>query len=181
MQELKEDPGSFQLDTLLAEIVKLERVKAIGLPAALLEAISEKVVAGARAMKMYPSDFEVAAAPVRITLLAALCQVRQAELVDGLVELLIQLVHKISVRADPGRHGQGTSASRSSLPVRGSLNRKPLLSATGSAPCSAVSNVRSRGYGETSIFSRRPGRAGMANTLAARFPAAWRYSAARRV
>jgi hypothetical protein len=30
LQELKEDPGSFQLDTLLAEIVKLERVKAIG-------------------------------------------------------------------------------------------------------------------------------------------------------
>jgi hypothetical protein len=42
LQELKEDPGSFQLDTLLAEIVKLERVKAIGLPAALFEGTSEK-------------------------------------------------------------------------------------------------------------------------------------------
>lgn len=108
LQELKEDPGSFQLDTLLAEIVKLERVKAIGLPTALFEGVSEKVVAGwrARAMKMYPSDFESAPAPIRITLLAALCQVRQAELIDGLVELLIQLVHKISVRAEKKVEGE---------------------------------------------------------------------------
>ena len=33
LQELKEDPGPIQLETLLAEIGKLERVKAIGLPA----------------------------------------------------------------------------------------------------------------------------------------------------
>ena len=60
LQELKEDPGPIQLDTLLAEIVKLERVKAIELPDGLFEGVSEKVVAGwrARAMKMYPSDFE---------------------------------------------------------------------------------------------------------------------------
>ncbi|MEU1387355.1 MULTISPECIES: Tn3 family transposase [unclassified Nonomuraea] len=108
LQELKEDPGPLQLETLLAEIVKLERVKAIGLPAALFEGVSEKVVAGwrARAMKMYPSDFEAAAPPVRLTLLAALCQVRQAELIDGLVELLIQLVHKISVRAEKKVEGE---------------------------------------------------------------------------
>jgi hypothetical protein len=108
LQELKEDPGPFQLGTLLAEIVKLERVKAIGLPVALFEGVSEKVVAGwrARAMKMYPSDFESAPLPIRITLLAALCQVRQAELTDGLVELLVQLVHKISVRAEKKVEGE---------------------------------------------------------------------------
>ncbi|WP_345406644.1 Tn3 family transposase [Nonomuraea salmonea] len=55
---------------------------------------------------MYPSDFEAAAAPVRVTLLAALCRVRQAELIDGLVELLIQLVHKISVRAEKKVEGE---------------------------------------------------------------------------
>ncbi|WP_165974881.1 hypothetical protein, partial [Nonomuraea deserti] len=37
LQELKSDPGPLQLDTLLAEIVKLERVKAIGLPEGLFE------------------------------------------------------------------------------------------------------------------------------------------------
>src|SRR5581483_6672091 len=35
LQELKEDPGPIQLDTLLSEVTKLERVKAIGLPAGL--------------------------------------------------------------------------------------------------------------------------------------------------
>ena len=102
LQELKEDPRPIQLDTLLAEILKLERVKAIGLPAGLFEGVSEKIVAGwrARAMKMYPSDYAAAPAPIRLTLLAALCRVRQAEMIDGLVELLIQLMHKISVRAE---------------------------------------------------------------------------------
>ncbi|GAB2477160.1 hypothetical protein GCM10027187_51060 [Streptosporangium sandarakinum] len=40
LQELKEDPGPLRLETLPAEIVKLERVKAIGLPAALSEGVS---------------------------------------------------------------------------------------------------------------------------------------------
>jgi hypothetical protein len=108
LQELKEDPGSFQLDTLLAEIAKLGRVNAIGLPADLFEGVSEKVVAAwrARAMKMYSSDFTAAAPPVRLTLLAALCHVRRTELIDGLVELLIQLVHKISVRAERKVEGE---------------------------------------------------------------------------
>jgi hypothetical protein len=102
LQELKEDPGPIQLDTLLAEIVKLERVKAMKLPEGLFEGVSEKVVAGwrARAMKMCPADFAAAPQPIRITLLAALCHVRRTEMIDGLVELLIQLVHKISVRAE---------------------------------------------------------------------------------
>jgi TnpA family transposase len=102
LHELKEDLGPLTLDTLLAEITKLERVKAIELPVNLFEGVSEKIVAGwrARAMKMYPSDFTAAPQPIRITLLAALCHVRKTEMIDGLVELLIQLVHKISVRAE---------------------------------------------------------------------------------
>jgi hypothetical protein len=48
-------------------------------------------------MRMYPSDFAAAPEPIRPTLLAALCWVRKAEMIDG---LLIQLVHKISVRAE---------------------------------------------------------------------------------
>lgn len=102
LQELKEDPGPIQLETLLAEIVKLERVRALGLGEGLFEGVTEKVVEGwrARAMRMYPSDFAAAPEPVRLTLLAALCWVRRTELTDGLVELLIQIVHKISVRAE---------------------------------------------------------------------------------
>ncbi|NRQ34532.1 hypothetical protein HII36_22175 [Nonomuraea sp. NN258] len=43
---------------------------------------------------------------MRLTLLAALCQVRQSELIDGLVELLIHPVHKISVRAEKKVEGE---------------------------------------------------------------------------
>jgi hypothetical protein len=53
-----------------------------------------------RAVRMYPSDFAKAPDPVKLTLLAALCHVRLAELTDGLVDLLIELVHRISVRAE---------------------------------------------------------------------------------
>ncbi len=56
--ELKSDPGPLGLDTLLEEIVKLGRAKAIRLPADLLSGYSEKLVAAwrARAAACYPSD-----------------------------------------------------------------------------------------------------------------------------
>ncbi|MGV9776428.1 DUF4158 domain-containing protein [Streptosporangium sp. NPDC003464] len=114
LQELKEDPGPLQPETLLAEIVKLEWVKAIGLPEGLFEGVSEKVVEvwRARAMRMYLSDFAAAPEPIRLTLLAALCWVRKAEMIDGLVELLIQLVHKISVRAEKKVENELSGESR---------------------------------------------------------------------
>ena len=102
LAELKEDPGQLGLETLFREVGKLRRVRAIGLPADLFADASEKLVAAwrARATRWYPSDFRAAPRPVRLTLLAALCWVRTAELTDGLVELLIGLVHKIDARAE---------------------------------------------------------------------------------
>ncbi|MEV3927481.1 hypothetical protein [Actinomadura coerulea] len=49
---------------------------------------------------MYPSDFAACPEPVRYTLLAALCWTRQAEMVDGLAELLIGLIKQINARAE---------------------------------------------------------------------------------
>ncbi|MFI1979024.1 Tn3 family transposase [Streptomyces wedmorensis] len=54
----------------------------------------------ARAIKMYPSDFRDTSEDVRITLLAALCSSRQAEIADALIDLLVALVHKIDARAE---------------------------------------------------------------------------------
>ena len=114
LQELKTDPGQLGLETLLNEITKLERVKAIGLPPDLFAGASEMLVAGwrARAARMYPSDFAKAPQLTRLTLLAALCWVRKAELTDGLVDLLVQLVHKISVRAERKVEGELNSEFR---------------------------------------------------------------------
>ncbi len=102
LAELKEDPGQLGLETLLREVGKLRRVRALGLPADLFADASEKLIAAwrARAARMYPSDFRAAPRPVRLTLLACLCWQRTAELTDGLVDLLIGLVHKIDARAE---------------------------------------------------------------------------------
>ncbi|WP_164492626.1 hypothetical protein [Streptomyces sp. CNQ-509] len=54
----------------------------------------------ARAIRMYSSDFRDTSEDVRITLLAALCSSRQAEITDALVALLVALVHKINARAE---------------------------------------------------------------------------------
>ena len=102
LAELKEDPGPLGLKTLFREVGKLRRVRAVGLPPALFADVSEKLVAAwrARAARMYPSDFRAAPRPVRLTLLACLCWARTAELIDGLVDLLIGLVHQIDARAE---------------------------------------------------------------------------------
>jgi hypothetical protein len=102
LAELRSDPGPLGLDTLLAEIGKLSTVRALGLDGAVFGDASDRIVAAwrARAARMYPSDFEDCPEPVRYTLLAALCWTRQAELVDGLVELLIGLIHRINARAE---------------------------------------------------------------------------------
>ncbi|WP_435825582.1 Tn3 family transposase [Nocardiopsis alba] len=99
---VKSDPGPLGLETLLTEIDKLKTVQALGLPDEPFGGVSEKIVAAwrSRAARMYPSDFAECAEPVRYTLLAALCWTRQAELIDGLVELLIRLIHRINARAE---------------------------------------------------------------------------------
>lgn len=99
---LKRDPAAVGLDSLLTEITKLNDVRKLGLPDGLFTDCSEKLVAAwrARAIKMYPSDFRDTSEDVRITLLAALCSSRQAEITDALVDLLVALVHKINARAE---------------------------------------------------------------------------------
>jgi len=102
LAELKADPGQVGLETLLREIDKLNAIRSLRLPPDLFAGASEKLVEAwrARAARSYPSDLRTAPRPVRLTLLAALCRVRSAEIADALVDLLIGLVHKINARAD---------------------------------------------------------------------------------
>jgi hypothetical protein len=106
--ELKADPGALGLDSLLAEVNKLQRVRGLQLPPELFADVSEKLVAAwrARAAKEYPSDLRAAAGPVRYTLLSTLCHVRETEITDSLVELFIQLVQKINTRAEKKVEGE---------------------------------------------------------------------------
>lgn len=102
LAELKADPGQVGLETLLREVDKLAAVGALALPAALLADASEKLAEAwrSRATRSYPSDLREAAAPVRLTLLAALCWMRASEITDSLVDLLIALILKVNTRAD---------------------------------------------------------------------------------
>jgi hypothetical protein len=108
LAELRADPGRPSLETLLTEVDKLERLRMLGLPDGLFTDAPEKLVGAwrARAAKEYPSDLRARAQPVRLTLLACLCWSRQTEITDGLVELLIALVHKIDARAERRVEGE---------------------------------------------------------------------------
>jgi hypothetical protein len=74
LAELKSDPGRLGLETLLEEIVKLRRAKALGLVADLFGGFSDRLVASwrARAMTSHLSDFAANAEPMRLTLVGAL-------------------------------------------------------------------------------------------------------------
>ncbi|WAH98201.1 DUF4158 domain-containing protein [Arthrobacter sp. MMS18-M83] len=101
LSTLKADPGPAGLEALLSEVGKLAAAQALELPGALFDGVSEKVVSAwrARASRMYPSDLWEAPRPVRLTLLAALCHQRTAEIADSLVDLLLVLVLKINTSA----------------------------------------------------------------------------------
>ena len=108
LAEFKADPGQVGLGSLLNEIAVLGRVRALGLPSDLFAGYSERLVAAwrARAARCYPSDLRASPEPVRLTLLAALCWSRTAEITDSLVDLLIGLVHKINARAERRVEGE---------------------------------------------------------------------------
>lgn len=108
LAELKADPGRLGLETLLAEIAKLERVRALGLPVDLFADTSEKRLRAwrARAGAEYPAWMRAHPAPVRLTLLAALCARRQTEITDSLVELFLGVVHRVNTHAENRVEGE---------------------------------------------------------------------------
>jgi hypothetical protein len=102
LNELNADAGAISLESVLAETAKLERLRSLGLPTELFRDVSLKVVERfrQRAAAEAPSELRAHAPALRATLVAALCWLRQREVTDSLVDLLIQVIHKINVRAE---------------------------------------------------------------------------------
>jgi len=100
--QLRQDPGRVGLATMLTEMAKLRRIRALALPPDLFSGIARKVVQAyrQRASLEEPSRLRAHAELMRLTLLAALCALRRQEITDALVELLIQLVRRIATRAE---------------------------------------------------------------------------------
>jgi len=96
------DPGRVGLATMLEEMAKLRLIRELGLPDDLFPGLARKVlmVYRNRASIEEPSRLRAHPKALRLTLLAVLCFMRAQEITDGLVDLLIQIVHKIDVRAE---------------------------------------------------------------------------------
>jgi hypothetical protein len=101
LAKLKEDPTGVDLKNTLEVGEKLQQLREIGLPLNLVEDVDPKWIElyRQRATAEPPYDLKLHPAPIKYTLLVAFCLIRQAEMTDQLVELLIQIIHKISTGA----------------------------------------------------------------------------------
>ena len=99
---LKSDPGRLGLDSLISEAAKLTQLRQLELPDNLFGGISTKVlqiykqrvaVEPPRELRRHPDSR-------RYTLLSAFCCLRTQEITDKLVEILIQIIHRLNARAE---------------------------------------------------------------------------------
>jgi hypothetical protein len=90
------------LESVLVELDKLSRLRALELPAGLFDGVSPKVIRTWRDRAANEAPSTLAAHPerIRLALLAALCWSRRREVTDTLVDLLIAVVHKIGAKAE---------------------------------------------------------------------------------
>ena len=102
LQELRADPGRATLDNLFQEIAKLERIRALQLPPTLFDDIAPTVLQAYRQRVAVEEPYELRrhALPLRMTLLAAFCLLRGRDLTDILVDLLLELVHRLGAKAE---------------------------------------------------------------------------------
>jgi TnpA family transposase len=102
LHELKADAGRVGLESVLEEISKLQRLVQVGLPDELFRHVSPKLLLSYRQRAAMEEPYELRRHPdaLRMTLLAAFCWLRRQEITDTLVDLLIQIVHRIGVRAE---------------------------------------------------------------------------------
>ncbi len=99
---LKTDAGRTSLDSILKEAQKLKCIRQLGLPSNLFALVSPKVVYHyrRRASAEPPRELRRHPAAIRHTLVAAFCWQRSQEITDSLVELLIQIIHRIGINAE---------------------------------------------------------------------------------
>ena len=99
---LKSDPGRLGLKSLLQEIEKLQSIRQIELPVGLFEHVSAKLLLQYRRRASAELAGQLRSHPpsIRYTLIAAFCHQRVQEITDNLVELLVQIVHRLRINAE---------------------------------------------------------------------------------
>ena len=101
-QELKADPGKPGVESALREVYKLRTIQSLELPDNLFCGIPLKILYKyrRRTASEDPRELRRHPAPVRYALLAAFFRVRSMEITDSLIDLLIQMIHRVGVRAE---------------------------------------------------------------------------------
>lgn len=99
---LAADPGRVGLESLLAEIAKLDLLRNLGFPRDVLRGLHLDQINRFRRRAAIETAWELRRHPerIRLPLLAFYCVPREGEVVDGLVELLIQVTHRITVKVE---------------------------------------------------------------------------------
>jgi TnpA family transposase len=99
---LAADPGGVGLESLLVEIAKLDLLRKLDLPRDVLRGLHLDQIARFHRRTAVETAWELRRHPerIRLPLLAFYCVPREGEVVDGLVELLIQVTHRITVKAE---------------------------------------------------------------------------------
>jgi TnpA family transposase len=102
LHQLRADPGSASIETLEEELGKLQRLRALALPPHMFDRLAPEIIQGYRRRAAVEEIHELRRhpPPVRFTLLAAFCHLRTGELIDTLCDLLIDMIHKVSHRAE---------------------------------------------------------------------------------
>jgi Domain of unknown function (DUF4158) len=100
--ELRADAGRATLENLFREIDKLEGIRAVALPPDLFGTVAPKVMQAYRDRAAVEAPYELRRHhdPLRMTLLAAFCHLRRRELTDTLVDLLLDLIHRLGAKAE---------------------------------------------------------------------------------
>ena len=102
LHDLRAGPGVGNLQTLEEELDKLDCIRNLALPEDLFGPVPQKILEDYKRRVAVEEIFELRRHndPLRATLLAAYCQLRSQDLTDTLVELLLDMVHKVTSRAE---------------------------------------------------------------------------------
>ncbi|WP_010233689.1 Tn3 family transposase [Clostridium arbusti] len=100
--QLRSDPGRIGLESIFKEVTKLKTIQFLALPDDLFNNISQKVLRKYKLRAVSEKLTELRRHPenMRYTILAAFFWLRSREITDNLIELLMQIIHKIGVRAE---------------------------------------------------------------------------------
>jgi hypothetical protein len=100
--KLRTGPGRISLESVLQEIAKLQVLVNLNLPDDLFNNIPRKIINRYKLRVVSEKLPELRRHPkhMRYTMLSAFFWFRRREITDNLIELLIQIIHRISVRAE---------------------------------------------------------------------------------